>query len=615
MAIIYTYPQISTLSLSDSVLITDNVTQDPAKRTKQATVQQLKTLINGSPLSLTTAGTSGEATLSSGNVLNVPNYSSGGGTVGPGTSGNVSIFSGPTGSSSTIGNSVMSQHAGNDGSNFNDEYFKIEGTGGIWTGNIQLGGTGGAPAGDGALIDYQGSKGGDGQVLTSTGSLCRWEDASALQIGTFTNNTTTLNVGGNLTATSSNNGTTVELVSNALQVATFTNKTTVLNVGGSITATSSNNGATVELGTNYQSQITAKRIPFVDSAGELQDSNLEYFDSTETKVRNGSFAVINGGVAVKDGLNSKVTIEGPGAGTPADYVIKLPNAPTVESQYLGAPKTLGSSPYQLEWINLPISAITGTSPISVTGSGSAKVVSITSPIPVADGGTGLVSINSGQIPRGNGTNAVTADSSLVYNNTSKSLSIRGSGNQDPSGLGATLNIIDSQGPSQGSENCISLAPAGGQGARAININLGPYNEGIKVLRTNGVSGYAMNFTQSVSGTTNVGSITMTNSATAFNTSSDYRLKENVVEMTGSVDRVKQLKPSRFNFISETDSDVVDGFLAHEVSSIIPEAIHGEKDAVDDQGNPIYQGIDQSKLVPLLVGAIKELTARIEALEA
>ena len=56
MAIIYTYPQRSTLSLSDSVLITDNVTQDPAKRTKQATVQQLKTLINGSPLSLTTAG-------------------------------------------------------------------------------------------------------------------------------------------------------------------------------------------------------------------------------------------------------------------------------------------------------------------------------------------------------------------------------------------------------------------------------------------------------------------------------------------------------------------------------------------------------------------------------
>ena len=82
MAIIYTYPQISTLSLSDSVLITDNVTSDPAKRTKQATVQQLKTLIAGSPLSLTTNNTSGAATLSSGNVLNVPNYSSGSGTAG-----------------------------------------------------------------------------------------------------------------------------------------------------------------------------------------------------------------------------------------------------------------------------------------------------------------------------------------------------------------------------------------------------------------------------------------------------------------------------------------------------------------------------------------------------
>jgi hypothetical protein len=510
----------------------------------------------------------------------------------------------------------MSQHAGNDGSNFNDEYFKIEGTGGIWTGNIQLGGTGGAPAGDGALIDYQGSKGGDGQVLTSTGLLCRWEDASTLQIGSFSNKTTTLNVGGDITATSSNNGTTVQLVSNsAIQIESFSTKTTTLNVGGSIIATSSNNGATVELGNNYQNQITAKRIPFVDNAGELQDSNLEYFSSTETTVKTGSFAVNDGGIAVKDGLNSKVTIEGPGAGTPADYIMKLPNPPTVESQYLGAPKTLGSSPYQLEWHTLPITAVNGTSPISVTGSGSEKVVSITSPIPVANGGTGLVSINSGQIPRGNGTNSVTADSSLVYNNTSKSLSIRGSGNQDPSGLGATLNIIDAQGPAQGFENCISLAPAGGQGARAINIDLGAYNEGIKLVRTSSLGSIAMGFFQSVSGTTQVGSITMSNSATAFNTSSDYRLKENVVDMTGAVDRVKQLKPSRFNFISESDSKIVDGFLAHEVSSIVPEAITGSKDEVDTDGNPVYQGIDQSKLVPLLVGAIKELTARIEALEA
>ena len=84
-------------------------------------------------------------------------------------------------------------------------------------------------------------------------------------------------------------------------------------------------------------------------------------------------------------------------------------------------------------------------------------------------------------------------------------------------------------------------------------------------------------------------------------------------MTGALDRVDQLKPSRFNFIADADT-TVDGFLAHEVANVIPEAITGEKDAVDEEGNPIYQGIDQSKLVPLLVGAIQELKAEIEQLK-
>jgi hypothetical protein len=112
---------------------------------------------------------------------------------------------------------------------------------------------------------------------------------------------------------------------------------------------------------------------------------------------------------------------------------------------------------------------------------------------------------------------------------------------------------------------------------------------------------------------NVGSISTTSSATSYNTSSDYRLKENVVEMTGALDRVSQLKPSRFNFIEDADK-TVDGFLAHEVQDIVPEAITGEKDAVDEEGNAIYQGIDQAKLVPLLVGAIQELKAEIELLK-
>ena len=186
----------------------------------------------------------------------------------------------------------------------------------------------------------------------------------------------------------------------------------------------------------------------------------------------------------------------------------------------------------------------------------------------------------------------------------------------------------------------------------------------------------------------VGSISTYSSSTSYNTSSDYRLKENVVEMTGALDRVSQLKPSRFNFIADADK-TVDGFLAHEVQEIVPEAITGEKDGMrdeeyevspdvyedvvhpaeeavyetiehpaveeelDDEGNvivegkeayteevlvteakeewtekvlvsekvmgtrevPDYQGIDQSKLVPLLVGAIQELKAEIESLKS
>ena len=148
----------------------------------------------------------------------------------------------------------------------------------------------------------------------------------------------------------------------------------------------------------------------------------------------------------------------------------------------------------------------------------------------------------------------------------------------------------------------------------------------------------------------VGYIKTDGTATAYVTSSDYRLKENVVPMTGSIDRVKALNPSRFNFIADADT-TVDGFLAHEVEAVVPEAISGTKDAMRDEeyeveaaveevrdeddnvtteaaeavmgtrSVPDMQGIDQSKLVPLLTAALQEaitkiesLTARIETLE-
>ena len=118
--------------------------------------------------------------------------------------------------------------------------------------------------------------------------------------------------------------------------------------------------------------------------------------------------------------------------------------------------------------------------------------------------------------------------------------------------------------------------------------------------------------RNVSGTY-VGTIVTTSSSTAYNESSDYRLKENVVDITDGITRVKQLQPRRFNFIADADT-TVDGFLAHEAHTVVPEAVTGTKDEVDDDGNAVMQGIDKSKLVPLLTAALQEAIAKIENLE-
>ena len=120
-------------------------------------------------------------------------------------------------------------------------------------------------------------------------------------------------------------------------------------------------------------------------------------------------------------------------------------------------------------------------------------------------------------------------------------------------------------------------------------------------------------------------------ASEFVVASDYRLKENIKEInSGSIDKIKLLKPCTFNFINDMQMSygkkTVTGFIAHEMAEVIPEAVFGEKDAerieitTDEDGNeteiikPEYQGIDQSKIVPLLTSALKEAIARIEALE-
>jgi len=107
--------------------------------------------------------------------------------------------------------------------------------------------------------------------------------------------------------------------------------------------------------------------------------------------------------------------------------------------------------------------------------------------------------------------------------------------------------------------------------------------------------------------TTKGSISISGSTTSYNTSSDYRLKENVVDIADGITRVKRLQPRKFNFIKNPDA-TVDGFIAHEAQTVVPEAVTGEKDGEE------MQGLDLSKLVPLLTAALQESILEIEKLK-
>ena len=114
-------------------------------------------------------------------------------------------------------------------------------------------------------------------------------------------------------------------------------------------------------------------------------------------------------------------------------------------------------------------------------------------------------------------------------------------------------------------------------------------------------------------TASTGSISTTNNATAYNTSSDYRLKENIQPMTGALAKVAALKPCTYTW--KDGGMAGEGFIAHELQAVCPDAVTGEKDAVNADGKPVYQGIDTSFLVATLTAAIQELKAELDATKA
>jgi hypothetical protein len=115
--------------------------------------------------------------------------------------------------------------------------------------------------------------------------------------------------------------------------------------------------------------------------------------------------------------------------------------------------------------------------------------------------------------------------------------------------------------------------------------------------------------------TEVGYITTNGSTCSLNNFSDYRLKENIAPLTGAANKVKLLSPKTFTWRKNPNVGTVEGFIAHELQEVVPQAVNGVKDAVDENGKSKYQGVDTNVLVPLLTAALQEALARIEVLES
>jgi hypothetical protein len=157
----------------------------------------------------------------------------------------------------------------------------------------------------------------------------------------------------------------------------------------------------------------------------------------------------------------------------------------------------------------------------------------------------------------------------------------------------------------------SLNPSGaGTDGRVV---ISSANGGQSALTCYNAGTGAVNIVSLENGNGQVGRIQISGTSTSYLTSSDYRLKENIKSMTGALAKISQLKPVTYKW--KVDGSDGQGFIAHELAQIVPECVGGEKDAVDANGNPQYQGIDTSFLVATLTAAIQELKAEFDAYKA
>ena len=168
---------------------------------------------------------------------------------------------------------------------------------------------------------------------------------------------------------------------------------------------------------------------------------------------------------------------------------------------------------------------------------------------------------------------------------------------------------ESQGPHGGHFNIDSSASS----VNGLNVK-GTTANYVIISSAGGSTGDHIYFSNWSNSNTNTGRIKDNSSNVTYHTSSDYRLKDNVVSISDGITRVKQLNPVRHTWKTNPAIGTVDGWIAHEVDAICPDAVDGVKDAVNDDGSIYPQAVDYGRITPLLTAALKEAIAKIETLE-
>lgn len=391
--------------------------------------------------------------------------------------------------------------------------------------------------------------------VTNGGTGLNTIPAFSIPVANTLNTLTTLTVGANQSVKLNSTGTAWEVYTPTTGTGSVSFAGTVPAAAGQVTVYGDTTGNSISTTRTYQFRAS--------SVGQAQ---IQLFEDTD------------------NGTDS-ITIQPP-ASVGTSYTLTLPTGLPAASGYYLASTTTGT----LSWTPPPSSGVT-----SLAGAGAISV----------DTPTGAVTV-SVATANGTSTAGIVSTTSQTFGGA-KTFS-------SPTRLatGSSVNAA-----SISNWGLYILSDTSDPGLAVFNrgaTSLGGYAGAFIYDPTRGANPIVFQQGSSVGSATTTGSISGSGSNVAYNTSSDYRLKENIVPLTDAITKLKLLAPKRFTWKAVPEEGVVEGFIAHEVQEVVPTAVTGVKDAVDANGNIIPQGIDSSFLIPLLTAALQEAVARIEALE-